>query len=428
MYAVHFLEKQVLDAGHRLLVVAPVADGPNPYAGHERRREIRLPSVPLPGNRIRISMGQDFDYRLAQLVANPPDVIHVHGLGGVGLLGMWVAQRTGKPLIVTWHTDFEAYADHYWHLVPLLNAAYKVYTMRMDGITWAQLKKRIRFKRPRRGRAQVELLQVAGGMLTDAVVVTTPSDKTAKRVLEIAPAARVRVVPNGTDALPELPPVPKGRGPRLLYIGRIAVEKGIDLMLDGFQLVRDHLPDAELMLVGDWRSAGPGLRNRLKRASRFGGVKLVGQIPREQLGAYYASADLFVFTSQTDTQALVLHEAAHAGLPFVSVDSELRLVMDQGVNALFARPNAVSLAGTIVKMLGALENPEYRARAAARSKEMAARYTIANQSREFVEIYEQVAAGEPVEVTEGIEPDLARPVFPTRRITATYQPPVPSGD
>ncbi len=428
MYAVHFLEKQVLDAGHRLLVVAPVADGPNPYAGHERRREIRLPSVPLPGNRIRISMGQDFDYRLAQLVANPPDVIHVHGLGGVGLLGMWVAQRTGKPLIVTWHTDFEAYADHYWHLVPLLNAAYKVYTMRMDGITWAQLKKRIRFKRPRRGRAQVELLQVAGGMLTDAVLVTTPSDKTAKRVLEIAPAARVRVVPNGTDALPELPPVPKGRGPRLLYIGRIAVEKGIDLMLDGFQLVRDHLPDAELMLVGDWRSAGPGLRNRLKRASRFGGVKLVGQIPREQLGAYYASADLFVFTSQTDTQALVLHEAAHAGLPFVSVDSELRLVMDQGVNALFARPNAVSLAGTIVKMLGALENPEYRARAAARSKEMAARYTIANQSREFVEIYEQVAAGEPVEVTEGIEPDLARPVFPTRRITATYQPPVPSGD
>ena len=41
--------------------------------------------------------------------------------------------------------------------------------------------------------------------------------------------------------LPELPPVPKGRGPRLLYVGRIAVEKGIDLMLDAFELVRDHL-------------------------------------------------------------------------------------------------------------------------------------------------------------------------------------------
>lgn len=423
LYAVQFLEKQVLEAGHRLLVVAPVADGPNPFAGHDRRREIRLPSMPLPGNPVRISMGQDFDYRLAQLVANPPDVIHVHGLGGIGLLGMWVAQRANRPLIITWHTDFEAYADHYWHLVPLLNAAYKVYTLHLEGMTWKRLKKTIRFQRPRRGRAQIELLQVAAGMLADADLVTTPSDKTAKRVLEIAPSARVRVVPNGTDPLPELPPIPKGRGPRLLYVGRIAVEKGIDLMLDGFELVRDHIPNAELMLVGDWRTTQPSLRRQLKQAARRGGVKLVGQVPREKLGAYYASADLFLFTSTTDTQALVLHEAAHAGLPFVSVDHELRLVMDPGVNAMFSRPNPVSLAGTIIDMLRALEDPEFRARAGARSKAMAARYTIANQSREFVEIYEQIAAGEEPPVTEGIEPDFARPFFGNRKVTATFEHP-----
>lgn len=427
LYAVQFVEQQVLEAGHRLLVVAPVADGPNPYAGHDRRREIRLPSVPLPGNPVRISMGKDFDYRLAQLVANPPDVIHVHGLGGIGLLGMWVAQRANRPLIITWHTDFEAYADHYWHLVPLLNAAYKVYTLHMEGITWKKLRKTIRFQRPRRGRAQVELLQVAAGMLADADVVTTPSDKTAKRVLEIAPCAKVRVVPNGTDALPELPPIPKGRGPRLLYVGRIAVEKGIDLMLEGFELVRDHIPNAELMLVGDWKTTQPSLRRQLKHAARHGGVKLVGQVPREKLGAYYASGDIFLFTSTTDTQALVLHEAAHAGLPFVSVDHELRLVMEPGVNAMFSRPNPVSLAGTIIEMLAALKDPAFKARAAARSREMAAQYTIEAQSREFVDIYEKVAAGETVPLTEGIRPDI-RPVFTNRRITATYHPPTPSED
>ena len=422
LYAVQFIEEQVLAAGHRLLVVAPVADGPNPFAGHERRREIRLPSVPLPGNPVRISLGKDFDYRLAQLIANPPDVIHVHGLGGIGLLGMWVAQRANRPLIITWHTDFEAYADHYWHFVPLLNAAYKVYTLHMEGMTWKKLRKTIRFQRPRRGRAQLELLQVAAGMLTDAELVTTPSDKTAKRVLEIAPNARVRVVPNGTDALPELPPVPKGRGPRLLYVGRIAVEKGIDLMLDAFELVRDYAPNAELMLVGDWTNTQASLRRQLKRAARYGGVKLVGQIQRDKLGAYYASGDVFVFASTTDTQALVLHEAAHAGLPFVSVDHELRLVMEPGVNAMFSRPNAVSLAGTIIDMLGALEDPEFKARASARSRELAARYTIENQSQEFVQIYEQIATGAPVEPTEGIEPDLARPFFGNRRITGTLTP------
>jgi glycosyltransferase involved in cell wall biosynthesis len=421
LYAVQFLEEQVLAAGHKVLLVAPEAKGPNPHAGNPNRREIRLPSVPIPGTQIRLSMGQDFDYRLAQMVANPPDIIHVHGMGAIGLLGMWTAQRTGKPLVITWHTDLEAYAEHYWHVVPFLNAAYKVYSMHLEK-SWAQLKK-MKLKAPRRGRAQVELLTLAANMLTDADLVTTPSDKTAKRVLEIAPGARVRVVPNGTDALPALPPISKGRGPRLIYVGRISLEKGMGLMLDAFELVRDQIPNVELMIVGDWKETPVTLRRRLQRAARFGGVKLPGQIPREKLGAYYASGDAFVFASLTDTQALVLHEAAHAGLPFVMVDHELRLVVDPGVNAVLARPNAVSLAGAMVSMLNALKDPGFAERAHARSREMAARWTIANQSKEFVSIYEALAAGQPVPVTEGLEPDYGRRVFPGRTVTAPYAPP-----
>lgn len=417
LYAVQFLEQQILAAGHRVLLVAPVSGGPNPHAKNPNRREIRLPSVPIPGAPVRLSMGQDFDYRLAQMVANPPDLIHVHGLGPIGLLGMWVAERTGKPLVITWHTDLEAYAEHYWHVLPFLNAAYKVLRLRMEPHTWAQLK-RLKFKRPRRGGAQMELMQLAADMLTDADLVTTPSEKTAKRVLEIAPEAKVRVVPNGTDPLPPMKPVPKHRGPRLLYVGRISLEKGIGLMLEAFELVRDQVPHAELMIVGDWKNTPVSLRQRLVRASRTGGVKLVGQVAREKLGAYYASADLFVFPSLTDTQALVLHEAAHTGLPFVTVDPELRLVVDPGTNAAVARPNAVSLAGAIHSMLEQLKDPEFAARAQARSKEMAGRWTIANQSEEVVKIYEDLAAGRPVATSDDIAPDYGRRPFPNRKVSA----------
>ena len=425
LYAVHFLEEQVLAAGHRLLLVAPVAKGPNPFAGHDRRREIRLPSVQLPGTGVRISLGQDFDYRLAQLVANPPDVIHVHGLGAIGLLGMWVAERTGKPLIITWHTDFEAYADHYWHMVPIFTAAYKVYKMHLNG-TWKELK-RLRFKPPRRGGAQVELLQVAANMLADADLVTTPSTKTANRVLEIAPHAKVRVVPSGTDPLPATTPIPRAKGPRLLYVGRISAEKGIELLLDAFALVRDNVPDAELMIVGQWESTPPVLRNKLKRAQRHGRVRLAGSVPREKLGGYYASADLFVFPSLTDTQALVLHEAAHAGLPIVLVDDELRLVVDPGVNAELARPNAVSLAGALIRMLSRLSDKEFAERAAARSRELASQWTIASQSRQIVEIYEAVAAGRPVPLTDNLSPDYGRQIFPHRKVKASLEPGHESG-
>ncbi|MDR1768690.1 MAG: glycosyltransferase [Propionibacteriaceae bacterium] len=416
LYAVQFLEGRVLEAGHKVLLVAPSCEGANPYAGHPNRREIRLPSVPVPGLNVRLSLGKDFDYRLAQMVANPPDVIHVHGLGTIGLLGVWLAQRTGKPLVTTWHTDFEAYAEHYWSLAPLLNVVYKALRLHMER-GWRQLRAP-RFHRPRRGKAQVELLGLAASMLSDSDLVTAPSAKTGKRVLEIAPQAKVRVVPNGADALPVLPPVPKGRGPRLLYVGRIAAEKGIDLMLDAFELVRDQVPGVELMIVGDWRNTQPTLRRRLQRAAHFGGVKLTGQIPRDDLGAYYASADAFLFTSLTDTQALVLHEAAHAGLPFVMVDHELRLVVDPAVNAVLARPNAVSVAGACVRLLEALKDNDFAAAARARSIELANQWTIAKQATEFLNIYESLAAGRPVPLTDGLVPDLGRPVFPGRKVSA----------
>jgi len=422
LYSVQSLEGQVLAAGHKVLLVAPVADGPNPYAGRAGRREIRLPSVPIPGTQIRLSMGQDFDYRLAQMVANPPDVIHVHGLGPIGLLGLWVAERTGRPLVLTWQTDLEAYAEHYWHVLPFLNAAYKVYELHMAESTWEQIKK-LKLKRPRRGGAQVELLELAAKMLTDADVVTTPSVKTAQRVLEVAPAATVRVVPNGVDPLPELPPISKSRGPRLLYVGRISQEKGIDLLLDAFELVRDQVPHVELMLVGEWRTAPTKLRRRLVRASRFGRVRLVGQVPKAKLGAYYAAADAFVFPSLTDTQGISLHEAAHAGLPFVMVDHELQLVTEPGTNTVLARANPVSLAGAMVSLLDAVKDPTYRHQAADRSRELAAKWTLAGQCSEMVGIYEDLAAGRPVSTTEQLAPDYGRRVFPGRTITARFDRP-----
>ena len=408
LYAVQFLESEVLKAGHRVLLVAPEADGPNPLAGNPHRREIRMPSVPIPGAGIRLSLGKDLEFRLAQLVADPPDIVHVHGMGGVGLLGVWVAQRANRPLVVTWHTDLEAYAEHYWHLGPFLNAAYQMFALRAEPKPWAKLAK-VRFKRPRRGGAQLQLLQAAADMLTSADVVTTPSDKTGKRVLELAPAARVRVVPNGADPLPDLPPIPPAKGPRLLYVGRVSPEKGLDLLLDAFDLVLDFDPEAELMIVGDWREATPGLRRRLHRAARRGSTKLIGRVPRDELGAYYAGSDVFVFPSLTDTQALVLHEAALRGLPLVIVDPELNLVVDPGVNALVARPNLVSLSQAIMSMLRQLEEPGFASRAHARSRELADQWTIERQANEMMGIYNDLMAGRPVKVSEGLKPDLGRP-------------------
>ena len=121
----------------------------------------------------------------------------------------------------------------------------------------------------------------------------------------------------------------------------------------------------------------------------------------EKLGPYYASADVFAFPSLTDTQALVLHEAAHAGLPIVTVDHELRLVVDEGVNGAIARPTPESLARQLVMLLHKLADPEFKATAQARSREMAAWWTIANQSTAILDLYRSLARGE--RVTESMK-------------------------
>lgn len=398
LYAVHFLEGRLLSEGHEVIVVAPACDGPNPYRDDPGRTEIRLPAMHIPGVPSAIARGQGFEKVIERFKADPPDVIHVHGLGSVGMLGVWTADQAEVPLLVTWHTDFEAYADHYAHLTPFLDAFYRLLKVATTGMKRPTLTDMRRFLRSglfRRGISRRNILNAARGMLEAADLVTTPSDKTALRVRELAPAAHIRVEPNGVDALPVSEPLAPAPGPRIIYVGRIAPEKGIPLLLEAFDWVRDEIPNAELMFVGDWR-VSPLLRQKLQAARRRGGVTLVGQVPRERVGAYLASADVFAFPSLTDTQALVLHEAAHAGLPIVTADSELRLVVDEGVNALVARPTPESLARQLVAMLHRVEDPAFRERASDRSREMASWYSIEGQARAMVGLYAELAARRPV--------------------------------
>lgn len=398
LYAVQFLESELLDRGHEVLVVAPETEGPNPHAGRSGRTEYRLHSLQLPRIPVAMASGKGFEKALRWFDNNRPDVIHVHGLGSVGMLGVWAADRLQVPLMVTWHTDFEAYVDHYKAFAPFFTAYYKLLKASVNGMNRPKLAdmRRWAFKWPRRGMSRRGILGAARDMLEAADVVTTPSDKTASRVYELAPASLIRVCPNGTDPLPDAPALPKPTHPRILYVGRIAPEKNIELLIDAFDWVREYRPDAELMVVGDWKKF-EGIRRKLARARRRGGVVLVGQVPHDDLKPYYDSADLFAFPSLTDTQALVLHEAAHSGLPIVSVDSELTLVIDRGVNGMFARPTPGAFAQAMLAMLNRLDDPAFKARAQERSREMAGWWTIQHQSEEILRLYEQLALREPIE-------------------------------
>ncbi|WP_296140043.1 glycosyltransferase [uncultured Tessaracoccus sp.] len=398
MVAVQQLEGNLLDAGHEVVVVAPAARGVNPHAGREGRTELRLPSVRVPRMPTRVANGRHFERTIRQLERLRPDVFHVHGFGTVGALGMWAAQRLGVPMMLTWHTDFDAYADHYASLLPLLTMVLKSFAKLSHGqIISEDALKAAEIRYEDRGRSTASLLGLCQKMLDTADLVTTPSPKTLTRCRHISPDAPIVCVPNGVDPLPPgPPPIPQPDGPMVLYAGRIAPEKGLPLLVDAFELVHAQRPDAKLVVVGDWQRY-PKVKKALAASRDRGHCILPGEQRREALGAFYQMADVFAFPSQTDTQALVLHEAALAGLPLVTVDHELRLVLDPGVNGELARPTPASLAAGILRVLRRLEDPAWKNRARRRSIELASQWTIQSQADAMLRLYELVADGRAAE-------------------------------
>ncbi len=394
LYAVQQIEGTLLDAGCEVIVAAPKCGGPNPYASHPHRTEVRFPSVRVVGVPARVATGLKAEPRLRKLAELQPDLIHVHGLGPLGLLGTLLARRTGIPLVVTWHTDWDAYVEHYSLMTPVMAAAHRVWRMTTTGgETDCEEAAASRVRNADLGRAASELLGGAAAMISAAQVITTPSPKAARRVRELYGEHDIRSLPNGVDPLPESTiVVPRHDGIRFLYVGRISPEKGIVNLVKAFRIVHRLLPSAELMLVGDWKR-DPATRARLTRykAQLKDALNLVGEVPRMQLKSYYAAADVFCFPSLTDTQGLVLHEAAHEGLPFISCDRELDLVISDGVNADVCQASPDAMAGAMLRMGDRVKDPGWLARAAETSRTMAARYSVSGQNAAMLDLYREVA-------------------------------------
>src|SRR6185369_11368032 len=97
----------------------------------------------------------------------------------------------------------------------------------------------------------------------------------------------------------------------LLFVGRVNREKGIDRLIDAFAAIVAQRPEARLVLVGA-RYEPKWFAGLLRRIGPVAAARITwtGEQPAEVVAAAYAAAEVFVFPSLTDTQALVLQEAA----------------------------------------------------------------------------------------------------------------------
>jgi glycosyltransferase involved in cell wall biosynthesis/predicted metal-dependent phosphoesterase TrpH len=131
----------------------------------------------------------------------------------------------------------------------------------------------------------------------------------------------------------------------VLYAGRLSKEKGATLLADAFLAARERDPRLHLVLAG----GGPedaALRERLGAHATF-----LGWLDGEALARVYASADVFLFASATDTFGQVVLEAQASGLPVVAVDAGgPRMLIDEGRTGLLREPRADYLAEAVCEL------------------------------------------------------------------------------
>ena len=177
---------------------------------------------------------------------------------------------------------------------------------------------------------------------------------------------------------------------RIINVGRVDPEKSIDKVIEAFTKVVKKLPEAELLIVGDG-IAKNSLEKLVKKLGLEQNVRFTGRVMMPDLVELYRSADMFATASETETQGIVLIEAAACGLPLVAVDAgAVKELCQNRKNGILCKPGDVDgLARAMVKILSDTELAEKYGK---ESLEIAKKHDLSRTLNRFEEIYKTAIA------------------------------------
>ncbi len=301
---------------------------------------------------------------LAAARALAPHAVHISTPGPVGLVGLIASKLLRVPALGVYHTDFPAYVERLFHddSLALLTRA----VMRWFYGSFAAV-----FSRSDEYAAAVESLGIDPSRI--------PRLRPGIVLENFSPRFRD---PIRMDAL-------AGLGLRVLYAGRVSVEKNLPFLTRVWSLATDRLRQmnipARLVIVGD----GP-YRADMQSALAGKNAVFLGFRHGLELSLCYASSDLFVFPSTTDTLGQVVMEAQSSGLPVIVTDQggPRSVVREGDTGFILPASDAPAWADRIVELCA---NDDSRARMSRAARESMQPYSIAASFDHFWAVHARAA-------------------------------------
>jgi len=268
--------------------------------------------------------------RLLELRREKYDLIHIHTPFVAHYLGQKLAHLLDVRCVETYHTFFEDYLHHYLPWIP---------------------------KGMARGIARFVSRRQCNGV--DAIV--APSKPMLDVLRQYGVKVKAEVIPTGLqtqsfapadgNAFREKHGIPLDR-PMILYVGRVAFEKNIAFLLRMAVELREMQPEVLLVVAGEG-PAEESLHKLSKELNLQQNIQFIGYMDRNtELNGCYKAADVFVFSSKSETQGLVIIEAMAQGTPVVAI-AELgtKSILIEGEGALIAPEDEVIFAERVSTLL-----------------------------------------------------------------------------
>ena len=359
--------------GHRVLVVAPTYENSEPD-------EPGLARVPA----IQRFNGSDFSvilpipmYLTRSVNDFQPDLFHSHHPFLLGDTALRMASMRQTPIVFTYHTMYELYT----HYVPF------------GAQSLGEMAKR---------------LSVGYANLCDHII--APSRYIAELIAARGVSTPITVIPTGVDAAR----YERGEGTEFRrrfgipegafvvgHVGRLAPEKNLSFLSESVGLFMLWDRSAHFIVVGTGPSQ-PGLKKWLEGAGVGERAHFTGQLDEPNVISAYHAMDVFAFSSQSETQGIVVAEAMAAGVPVVALDAPaVSEVVEDGINGVVVRHADPTEFGDALARVAGLP-PKHRAafsRAARKTGRMGSVDVCAEKS---LALYSDVLCGARCDISQQI--------------------------
>lgn len=360
--SVESFRKQFEKLGHTVFIFAPSDksykdENPNVfrYPSLDIKYKIKFP-IPIP-----------YSPRINKLIENLNlDIIHAQHPLLLGNTARKWAKKKNIPLVFTWHTLYDQYA-HFFPLLPkklsgkiIINQAVK-YANQTDQIIV-----------PTQGIK--DIIQNWGVKNKNIETVPTGIEK---RFYQNPDRIKIR---NEFDI--------KDKEILLLLVSRLTEEKNIEFLFKSVFKILENNANTKFLIAGEGQLA-PKLKELARKNNLDGRIIFKGIVPKKELKNYYAAGDIFVYSSKSETQGMIISEAMYSSLPIVAVDAPgvCDLVQDE-INGFLVPEDEKEFAMAVEKLIA---DENQRNKFSAESKRIAQEnFTDKVCAQKMLEIYQNL--------------------------------------